>query len=81
VKVRAQVAVLQAVEEQHLQPAMGAEEQPQPAGQQLVKVRAQVAVLQAVEEQHLLNKCSTLKTKRETCCIFAPLIFCSVHDF
>jgi hypothetical protein len=48
------------------------QEQPQPAGQQLVKVRAQVAVLQAVEEQHLLNKCSTLKTKRETCVYSLP---------
>jgi hypothetical protein len=40
-----------------------------------------VAALQAAEEQHLLNKSSILTTKRETCCMLAPLIFCSVHDF
>jgi hypothetical protein len=81
VRVRAQVAALQAAEEQHQQLAREEEEQPQPAGQQLVKVRAQVAALQAAEEQHLLNKSSILTTKRKTCCMLAPLIFCSVHDF
>jgi hypothetical protein len=32
-----------------------------------------VAVLQGPEERHLLNKCSTLTTRRETCCIYSLL--------